>query len=149
MGSTSALSSVQAGIYRSCVGALMYYAQDRADCQYEVSLLGRMLSGPTVGACTALKGLVRYLTGTRDAVNWLPRPTEGANVDLVGYGDSDWAGDPQRRRSQSRGEIEIDNFPMHSFSRRHGIAATSSGVAEYYAATAVAEDLLLLQVAPG
>eukprot|EP00959_Pyramimonas_sp_CCMP1952_P306539 6415415-Pyramimonas_sp.AAC.1 len=31
---------------------------------------------------------------------------------------------------------------MHSFSRRQGIAATSSGVAECYAAAAVAEDLL-------
>ncbi|CAK0881954.1 unnamed protein product, partial [Prorocentrum cordatum] len=142
MGSTSALSSVQAGIYRSCVGALMYYAQDRADCQYEVSLLGRMLSGPTVGAFTALKRLVRYLMCTRDAVTWLPKPTEGTNVELVGYGDSDWAGDLQTRRSQSSGKIEIDNVLMHSFSRRQGIVATSSGVAEYYAATAVAEDLL-------
>ncbi|CAK0869723.1 unnamed protein product [Prorocentrum cordatum] len=142
MGSTSALSPVQAGIYRSCVEAPTYYAQDRADCQYEVSLLGRMLSGPTDGAFTALKRLVRYLMGTRDAVNWLPRPTEGTNVELVGYGDSDWAGDLQTRRSQSSGKIEIDNVPIHSFRRRQAIAATSSGVAEYDAAIAVAEDLL-------
>ena len=31
---------------------------------------------------------------------------------------------------------------MHSISRRQAIVATSSGVAEYYAATAVAEDIL-------
>ncbi|CAK0870594.1 unnamed protein product [Prorocentrum cordatum] len=142
MGSTPTLSQQQAGVYRSCVGALMYYVQDRADCQCEVSLLGRMLSGPTVGAFTALKRLVRYLLGTRNAVNWLPRPTEGTNVELVGFGDSDWAGDLQTRRSQSSGKIEIDGVPMHSFSRRQSIVATSSGVAEYYAATAVAEDLL-------
>ncbi|CAK0847992.1 unnamed protein product, partial [Prorocentrum cordatum] len=96
MGGTSALSPVQAGIYRSCAGALMY----------------------------------------------MPRPTEGSNAELVGYGDSDRAGDLQTGRSQSSGNIEIDNAPMHSFSRRQGIAATSSGAAEYYAATAVAEDLL-------
>ncbi|CAK0808372.1 unnamed protein product [Prorocentrum cordatum] len=102
-----------AGMCRSCVGALMYCAHDRADCQCQVSLLGRMPSGPTAGAFTALKWLARYLMGTRGAVNWPPRPTEGTNVELVGYGDSDW-----------------------------GIVATSSGVAEYYAATAVAEDLL-------
>eukprot|EP00959_Pyramimonas_sp_CCMP1952_P286810 5997652-Pyramimonas_sp.AAC.1 len=107
-----------------------------------VSLLGRMLSGPTAGAFTALKRLVRYLMGTRDAVNWFPRPTEGTNVELVGYGDSDWAGDLQTRRSQSSGKVEIDNVPMHSFRGRQGIVATSSGVAEYYAATAVAEDPL-------
>eukprot|EP00959_Pyramimonas_sp_CCMP1952_P241966 5057791-Pyramimonas_sp.AAC.1 len=80
--------------------------------------------------------------GTRGAVNWPPRPTEGTNVELVGYGDSDWAGDLQTRRSQSSGKIEIDNAPMHSLSRRQGIVATSSGVAEYCAATAVTEDLL-------
>ncbi|CAK0797434.1 unnamed protein product, partial [Prorocentrum cordatum] len=135
-------NSNTAGIYRSCVGALMYCAQDRADCQCEVSLIGRMLSRPTVGAFAALKRLARYLMGTRDAVNWPPRPTEGTNVELVGYGDSDWAGDLQTRRSQSSGEIEIDNVPMHSFSRRQGVVATSSGVAAHCAATAVAEDLL-------
>eukprot|EP00959_Pyramimonas_sp_CCMP1952_P141712 2965961-Pyramimonas_sp.AAC.1 len=114
----------------------MCCAQDRADCQYEVSLLGRMLSGPAVGAFTALKRLVRYLMGTRGAVKWLPRPTGGTNVELVGYGDSDWAGDFLIRRSQSRGKIEIDSVPMHSFSRRQATVATSSGAAEYYAATA-------------
>ena len=55
MGSTSLLGPEQASVYRSCAGALMYFAQDRADAQYAVSLLGRMLSGPTTGSFAALK----------------------------------------------------------------------------------------------
>ena len=63
MGSTALLGQEQASVYRTCVGALMYYMSDRADGQYEVSLLGRMLSAPTAGALAALKRLVRYLMG--------------------------------------------------------------------------------------
>eukprot|EP00975_Prorocentrum_lima_P018646 3926180-Prorocentrum_lima.AAC.1 len=63
--------------------------------------------------------------GTRHAANWLPQPTTIGNaVTLIGYSDSDWAGDLHTRRSQP------------SFSRRQAMVATSSGVAEYYAATA-------------
>ncbi|CAK0856495.1 unnamed protein product [Prorocentrum cordatum] len=107
VGSAPALPQQQAGVYRSCAGALLVCAQDRADCHCEVSLLGRMLSGPAVGAFAVLKRLVRYLLGARGAVNWLPKPSVGTHVELVVCGDSDWA-----------------------------------GVAEYYAATAVAEDIL-------
>ncbi|CAK0853140.1 unnamed protein product, partial [Prorocentrum cordatum] len=109
-----------AGVYRSRVVALLCCAQDWADCQCGFSLLGGVLSGPAVGACAALKMLVRYLRGARGAVNWLPKPTEVTDVELAGYGDSDWAGDLGdllTRRSQSSGKVEVDGVPMHSFSR--------------------------------
>ena len=64
-------------------------------------------------------------------MNWLPMPDlAGTNVELIGHADSDWAGDLQTRRWQSSGKIEIDGAPMHSFSRRGPIVATSSDVAE-------------------
>ena len=121
----------------------MHYSQDRADAQCEVSLLGKMPSGPTAGACAALRRLVRYLMVTRGAVNWLPKPDlVGANVELIGDANGDWAGDLQTRRSQSSGEIEIDALPMRWSSRCRPVAATCSGAAEFCAATAVVEDLL-------
>ena len=46
-------------VYRQCVGDLLYYAQDRADAQYEVSILGSMLVKPTQGSMIALKRVTR------------------------------------------------------------------------------------------
>ena len=37
------LSSAETTVYRQCVGGLLHYTQDRADAQYEVSILGSML----------------------------------------------------------------------------------------------------------
>ena len=37
------LSPAETTVYRQCVGGLLYYKQDRADAQYEVSILGSML----------------------------------------------------------------------------------------------------------
>ena len=54
-----------------CVGGLLYYTQDRADAQYEVSILGSMLGKPTQGSMIALKRVTRYLKGTRHFVNKL------------------------------------------------------------------------------
>ena len=81
-------------MYRQCVGGLLYYTQDRADAQYEVSNLGSMLEKPTQGSMIALKRVVRYLKGTRDFVNKLELDGE---VDkhvarLDGFSDSDWTG---------------------------------------------------------
>ena len=36
-------SRAETTVYRQCVGGLLYYTQDRADAQYEVSILGSML----------------------------------------------------------------------------------------------------------
>ena len=120
------LESAEVTVYRQCVGGLLYYTQDRADAQYEVSILGSMLGKPTRGS------VVRYLKGTREFVNKL----ETDNVDrhvvkLDGF-------------SQSSGAlIIIDGAPFYSFSRRQSVIATSSGMAEFYAGCATAEEMLL------
>ena len=65
------LSPAETTVYRQCVGGLLYYTQDRADAQNEVSILGSMLEKPTQGSMIALKRVTRYLKGTRHFVNKL------------------------------------------------------------------------------
>ena len=48
-------------------------------------------------------------------------------MELVGYSDSDWAGDPLSGKSQSSGHVEADGCALTSFSRRQSCVATSSG----------------------
>ena len=129
----------EATVYRQCVGGLVYYAQDRADAQYEVSILGSMLGKPTQGSMIALK---RYLKTTRDFVNKLTLNHEVDNVvRLEGYSDSDWASSTDRK-SQSSGVLFFDGSPLYSSSRRQSVIATSSRVTEFYAGFATAEEML-------
>ena len=131
-------------MHRQCVGGLLYYTQDRADVQYELSILGSMLGKPTQGSMIALKRVTRYLKGTRHLVNKLELESE---VDthvarLDGFSDSDWAGSTDRK-SQSRSALFVDGAPLVSFSRRQSAKATSSGMVEFHAGCATAEEMFL------
>ena len=108
---TALLTADDARLYRSCVGALMYF------------VLG------------AQNAYVKLRIQNDDPIT----------VELVGYSDSDWAGDPSSRKSQSSGHVEADGCPLTSCSRRQNCVATSSGMAEYYAMCSTAEELLNLR----
>ena len=131
-------------VYRQCVGGLLHNTQDRADAQDEVSILGSMLGKPTQGSMIALKRVPRYLKGTRDFVNKLELDIEVDEhvVRLDGFSGSDWAGSTDRK-SQSSGALFVDGAPLYSFSRRQSVIATSSGMAEFYAGCATAEEMQL------
>ena len=63
-------------------------------------------------------GLTRYLLETQNAyVKLRIQNDDTITVKLVGYSDSDWAGDPSSRKSQSSGHVEADGCPLTSFSR--------------------------------
>ena len=66
------------------------------------------------------------------------------SVELVSHLDSDWAGDPSSRKSQSSSHVEVDGCPLTSFFRRQ-ICVATSGMAEYNAMCSVAEELLHLR----
>ena len=134
LGDTPELKPPEASLYCSCVGALLYYPHDRADRQYEVSLLGRVMGCPTEGGLTVLKRLSRYFKGTCDG-----------RVEVVGYSDRDWAGEAGSRKSQSSAKIFADGVSVNVFSRRQQVIATTSGTREFHAAAAVAEHLLHFQ----
>ena len=99
-----------------------------------------MLGKPTQGSMVALK----RVTGTRHLVNKLELD---ADVDkhvtrLDGFSDSEWVGSTDRK-SQSSGALFVDGALLYSFSRRQSLIATSSGMAEFYAGCAIAEEMLL------
>ena len=88
--------------------------------------------------------MTSYLKGTRHLVNKLELDT---NVDkrvtrLDGFSDSDWAGSTDQK-SHSSSALFVDGAPLHSFSRRQSLIATSFGMAEFKAGCATAEEILL------
>jgi hypothetical protein len=84
--------------YSGAVGSLLYLAVcTRPDIAHAVNLLARFVCAPKQQHWQAIKGVMRYLTGTK-ILGLLFRRTGGP---LQGYSDADFAGDLVKRRSTS------------------------------------------------
>ena len=87
--------------------------------------------------------LVRYIAGTRDKYLYL---RVGKNYNkLVGYTDTDWAGDCTTRKSTSCAIVMWGDCVLHVHCRRQSVYGLSSPEAEYYGCCGVAAELLYLQ----
>ena len=86
-------------LYLLMIGSLQYAAGGtRPDIAYIVSVLARYCGKPNNKHLNPAKRVFRYLKGTQDL---LLTYTQSGNEDLVGYSDSDYAGDRDTRRSTS------------------------------------------------
>lgn len=81
--------------YRSIVGALEYCTLTRPEIAYSVNQLCQHLHAPTTTHWSSAKRVLHYLKGTVDHDLYF---THGS-LDFRAYNDSDWAGDPDDRRS--------------------------------------------------
>ena len=83
--------------YSSAVGSLMYaMVCTRPDLSHAVSVVSRFMSKPGKVHWEAVKWIMRYLKGSTDVCLVF----EGQkNRGVVGYVDSDYAGDLDKRRS--------------------------------------------------
>ena len=81
--------------YREVAGSLMWLAVcTRPDIAYAVNAVCRHVSKPTMKHWNAAKRILRYLKSTKTVGL---RYFENARVSLVGYADSDYAGDESRK----------------------------------------------------
>lgn len=85
--------------YVNAVGALMYaIVYTRPDISHAVSMVIRYMHNPDKGHWHAVKWILRYIYGTVDiGLKFEKDKTDGKH--LVGYVDSDYAGDLDKRRS--------------------------------------------------
>ena len=84
--------------YSSAVGSLMYaMICIRPDIAFAMGVVSRYMSNPGKKHWEAVKGIMRYLNGTRKLCICFGR--NGACV--FGYTDADYAGDMDKRRSTS------------------------------------------------
>ena len=84
--------------YSSAVGSLMYaMICTRPDIAYAVGVVSRYMSNPGKKHWEAVKGIMRYLIGTKKLCICFGRN----EACVVGYTDADYAGDMDKRRSTS------------------------------------------------
>jgi hypothetical protein len=137
----STTEEVDATLYRRLVGSLRYLGHTRSDLAYSVGYVSRFLQRPTTEHEQAVKRIVRYVAGTLYHGLYYPRCPGEAH--LVGYCDSDHAGDIDTSKSTS-GILFFSKCLISWQSVKQQVVAMSSCEAEYIAASTASTQALWL-----
>jgi hypothetical protein len=132
---TSAAPAVNPTQYRSIVGSLRYLVNSRPDIAFAVGYVSRFMEAPTAEHLTAVKRILRYISGTLHFGCFYQK---GREAKLVGYSDSDLAGDIDTRKTTSGILFFLGNNVITWQSQKQKVVALSSCEAEYIAATTAA-----------
>ena len=107
--STAAVTDAMA--YCSLVGSLRYLVHTRPDLAYSVGYVSCFMETPTVEHLAVVKHILRYIAGTRTLGYFFPREPRG-DERLVGFSDSNMAGDVDDRKSTSRVLFFLGRSPI-------------------------------------
>ena len=100
-------------------------------------MVSRFMESPTNEHWAAIKRIVRYIAGTSEyGCKYLNKPTE--NLKLLGYSDSDHAGDLEKRKSTSGVVFFLNGNVVTWTSQKQRVVSLSSCEAEYIAAASAA-----------
>lgn len=124
---------------RELIGCLMYVMQGtRPDLSVSVNTCSRFQKYTTSDLLwKTLKGILRYVKGTLDYELFFDKHCEEA---LVGFADSDWAGDKSDRKSTSGYLFKIYGGTVCWTTRKQSLVTVSSTEAEYVALSEAARE---------
>jgi hypothetical protein len=126
--------------YQQLVGSLMYLMiRSRPDIAFAVVKLSTQMVSPAKDHYTAGIHLLRYLNGTKKRVLEF---NGNSNSGIIAYSDSDWASDPQDRKSITGNFCTLANGPVSWLSRKQKTIALSSTEAEYMALSDCSRQLV-------
>lgn len=116
---------------RELIGCLMYVTLGtRPDLSTAVNFCSRHQNNPSEALWQALKRILRYV---KETVNFELFFEKGHNEKLVGFADSDWAGDERDRKSTTGFLFKIFGATVCWSTKKQSTVATSSTEAEYVA----------------
>src|SRR5207248_6191367 len=116
--------------FQSMLGSIMYImCQSRPDIAFGVSKLSQYAARPDNSHWTALKRILRYLSGTKE----YGIVYGGDTFVLTGWTDSDWAGDLDDSRSTAGYVFLLAGGAVSWASRKQPSVALSTTEAEYMA----------------
>ena len=152
-GNSTSLDQSDITKYQSIVGKFMYaMIATRPDLAFAVSTLGRFNSAPEKLHLEAVKKTLRYLRWTLDiGLTYSPTYNDkligynASNDNLIGFCDSDWAGDPDTRRSTTGYVVMLSNGAISWKSQRQQTVALSSTKPEYMAITEASKEAIWLR----
>ena len=134
--------SVDPSLYRSMIGSFFYLTASRPDISYSVGVCARYQANPKQSHMTAFKRIIKYVKTTADFGVWYSKDTSDA---LVGYFDTDWAGNVDDRKSTSGGCFYVGNNLVSWMSKKQNSISLSTAEVEYIAAGSCCTQLLWMQ----
>lgn len=120
----------------------MYLIVTRPDIKYTVSLISRYMEQPKEVYLLAAERILKYLQGTID-FGILYKQREQTN--LVGFSDSDFAGDPDDRKSTTGFVFLLGSGAVSWSCKKHQLVTLSTTKTEFVAATACAYQAIWLR----
>ncbi|KAL3821238.1 hypothetical protein ACJIZ3_007143 [Penstemon smallii] len=121
--------------YASLIGSLMYaMVCTRPDISQAVSMVSRYMHNPGKKHWEAAKWVLRYIKGTQNLGLRFEMNREEVGKFLIGYVDSDYAGDLDKRRSTTGYLFTMAGGPVSWRSTLQSTVALSTTEAEYMAA---------------
>eukprot|EP00253_Pinus_taeda_P021981 PITA_21981 len=133
---------VDATLYRQLVGKLLYLTHTRPDLSFAVGLVARFMQNPRESHWKAAKRILRYVRGT---VQFGIHYSAKAAPLLVGFTDSDWAGDPDDRKSTAGYVFTLGSGPITWACKKHAAISLSSAEAEYRGVVEASKEALWLR----
>nr|GEW91039.1 hypothetical protein [Tanacetum cinerariifolium] len=132
-------------LYSSAVGNLMYaMVCTRLDLAYAVSVVSRYMHNPSEMHWEAVKCILRYLKGTNNIGLSFEKGRASPNG-VVGYVDSDYAGDLDARKSLSSYIFSHCSFAISWYSSLQAITALSTTEAEYISSAKGVKEAIWLR----
>ena len=127
--------------YKEAFGALLYISTTtRPDISYAVGQVAKFNHNPGVQHWKAVKGIFRYLAGTREyGILFSPNPS-GKDEEIVGFTDADHAGDPDDRTSTSGCVFICHGGSFSWFCRKQVCTSLSKTEAEFVAGGEAAKE---------
>lgn len=138
--------------YRKLVGKLLWTVKKESpDCANAVRELSAHLSSPGKLHWDAIGRIVGFLAGNRKRVLKMRIPTR---LQIVGYGDSNWAASRETQKSTTGFLITIGGCLVSWLSKAQPSVTLSSTEAEYVALSMCAQEIkfikmLLDEIVPG
>ncbi|KAF7372211.1 Integrase catalytic domain-containing protein [Mycena venus] len=147
--------------FRALVGSLMYLSiGTRPDIAFAVNRLAGFLSCYTLAHWQAAIRVVRYLKGTRNLSLTLGGAVDHSfsvllcskekkkkdPITLAGHSDTDYANDPDQRKSIMGYTFSLGSGAISWASRKQKVVALSSAEAEYIGASEAAKEACWLRM---
>lgn len=128
--------------FRHVVGALQYATLTRPDLAYSVNQLCQHMHNPTSAHWIAAKRVLRYLKGSVDYGILFSK----GKIALNAYCDSDWAGNPDDRRSTTGFGIFLGPNLISWTAKKQHTVSRSSTEAEYRSRALATAEMFWLRM---
>jgi hypothetical protein len=128
--------------YRSMIGSLLYVTASRPDVMFSVCMCARFQASPRESHLKATKRILSYLKYTQDVGLWY---SKGAQFELVGYSESDYARCKVERKSTSGICQFLERSLVSWSSKKQNSISLSTAEAEYMSADSCCAQLLWMK----